>query len=449
VDVENDSIVDCNPAAADLVEFSRDELLSMPASDLHPHNLSEFMDFADSVFEEGHGFTDDITCYCKSGDIIPAHMSASVIELDGRPHLVNHIRDTSDRDERDWFEGLIENSSDLITVLKRDGTVRYQSPSIDHVLGYTTDEIRDETFFEYVHPDDREEMKNTLEQLVDASVVTRRIEYRFRHANGSWAWLESIGSHRPDSTITGYVLNSRDITARKQSSQQAAVLNRVLRHNLRNRLNVIQGAAEQLRESESSAESAHLDRILRNVSHLENLSSYTNILNDILELHRLRHYQIEVTSLLEKSCQTFREENPAVEFDCDFPDEQRVRGVSNVDVALDHVIENAIEHNDAETPRISVSVRPPRPDGDEVEVTVADNGPGIPEQEREVLLEGKETPLRHGSGVGLWIVNWIVTRSGGRIVFDENEPRGSRITLYFPPVEEDGQANDEPLTHER
>ena len=88
VDVENDSVVDCNPAAEELVGYSREELQSMPASDLHPHNLSEFKQFADQVLEEGHGWTDDITCYGKSGDIIPAEMSAAVVEIDGRPHLV-------------------------------------------------------------------------------------------------------------------------------------------------------------------------------------------------------------------------------------------------------------------------------------------------------------------------------------------------------------------------
>ncbi|MFB6219338.1 MAG: PAS domain S-box protein [Halobacteriaceae archaeon] len=128
VDVENDSIVDCNPAAEELVEYSREELTSMPASDLHPHNLSEFMAFAERVFEQGHGWTDEVTCYCKSGDIIPAEMSASVVELDGRPHLVNHVRDATDREERDWFEELITHSRDLITVIDRDVIPRSTSP---------------------------------------------------------------------------------------------------------------------------------------------------------------------------------------------------------------------------------------------------------------------------------------------------------------------------------
>ena len=56
-----------------------------------------------------------------------------------------------------------------------------------------------------------------------------------------------------------------------------------------------------------------------------------------------------------------------------------------------------------------------------------------PAVDREVLLEGEEAPLEHGNGIGLWLVNWIVTRSGGRIAFDENDPRGRRVTLVLSP----------------
>ncbi|MFW5959392.1 MAG: PAS domain-containing protein, partial [Natronomonas sp.] len=235
VDLENDSIVDCNPAAQDLVEYSREELLSMPASDLHPHNLSAFLDFADTVVERGRGWTDDITCYCKSGDIIPAEMSASVVELDGRPHLVNHIRNTTDRQEREWFEALIKHSSDLITVVKHDGTVQYQSPSTDHVLGYAPDELRGTRFVDWVHPDDRQVVGDIFDRVSpNGEEATHRHQYRFRRADGSWAWVESIFSHRANSAITGYIINSRDVTQRTESQQHASVLHRMLRHNLRN-----------------------------------------------------------------------------------------------------------------------------------------------------------------------------------------------------------------------
>jgi len=104
-------------------------------------------------------------------------------------------------------------------------------------------------------------------------------------------------------------------------------------------------------------------------------------------------------------------------------------------LAVEHVVRNAAEHNDAADPRVEITARRPATDAGVVEVTVADNGPGIPTDEKEVLLDGEKTPLKHGSGLGLWIVNWIITRTGGRIAFERNEPRGSRVTMALPPAD--------------
>jgi len=434
VDVENDRVVECNGAAEDLVEYSRSELQSMPASDLHPHNLPAFRAFAQRVLEQGEGWTDEVTCYCKSGEIVPAEMSASVVELDGRSHIVNHVRERTDEDRRDWFEALLEHSSDLITVVKPDGTVRYQSPSIEPVLGYERGAVRGRDFFEFLHPDDKQEVRERVAEITGASSsVVTRMEFRFREADGSWAWLESIASYRPDASITGIVLNSRDVTARKENYQQAVVLNRVLRHNLRNGLNVILGYADRLTDADTPSITDNAERIRSTAEDLHDATTYVSDLSDILESHASQHRH-DVAALVRATVRSLAEDHPNVTFDCDLPGELHVSAAPKLDVALDHVIRNAVEHNDATDPRVEVVVRPPT-DGEYAEVVVADNGPGIPQQEREVLLRGEETPLKHSSGLGLWMLNWIITRSGGRIAVDENEPRGSRVTIELPTAE--------------
>lgn len=64
-------------------------------------------------------------------------------------------------------------------------------------------------------------------------------------------------------------------------------------------------------------------------------------------------------------------------------------------------------------------------------VTVTDNGPGIPKAERQVVTDGNETPLEHASGVGLWVVRWIVDAADGRLQFYSEETNGSRVSLQF------------------
>ncbi|WP_330995642.1 ATP-binding protein [Halobacterium salinarum] len=64
--------------------------------------------------------------------------------------------------------------------------------------------------------------------------------------------------------------------------------------------------------------------------------------------------------------------------------------------------------------------------------SVKDDGPGIPQTEQQVITSGVETPLKHGSGLGLWIVSWLVTRSNGPLSFNENTPQGSIVTIHLP-----------------
>jgi signal transduction histidine kinase len=242
-------------------------------------------------------------------------------------------------------------------------------------------------------------------------------------------------SYRPDSAIFGFLINARDITPPKESQQQATVLNRILRHNLRNGLTVILGRAKLLAsaEADTNAEriASNAEAIVSSATDLQRLTDYTRDLSDMIGSHDVAQHRHDMTQTIEERIEKLAETYPAATFDLDAPEKQSVMAAPKLDLAVEHVLTNAVKHNDSETARVKITVRS-SPNDDYVGLAVADNGPGIPKQEREVLLEGDEEPLKHGSGLGLWIVNWIVTRSGGYIEFDTNEPRGSQVTLNLP-----------------
>jgi PAS domain S-box-containing protein len=115
---------------------------------------------------------------------------------------------------------LIHFVSDIITVLEADGTVRFESPSVERVLGYRPEESARKNAFDNIHPEDLERVTEAFAEVLAEGGSTRRMELRVRHADGSWRHFESIGSNLLDNpSVGGIVVTSRDITERKEAEE--------------------------------------------------------------------------------------------------------------------------------------------------------------------------------------------------------------------------------------
>jgi PAS domain S-box-containing protein len=118
------------------------------------------------------------------------------------------------------FRALIEHAHDIITILAQDGTIRYESPAIERVLGFGQAELVGRNGFDFVHPEDRPAVWQTFVELVGRPGATAPTLFRFRHADGSWRWLEAIGYNLlADPAVAGVVVNSRDATERQQAEE--------------------------------------------------------------------------------------------------------------------------------------------------------------------------------------------------------------------------------------
>jgi PAS domain S-box-containing protein len=136
-----------------------------------------------------------------------------------------------------FFRSLIENSSDIMAVLKQDGAIFYQSPSGQRILGWEPDELVGENIAEFIHPDDLSSVMKQFVEAFQSPGALRKVEYRFRHKGGSWHYLASIGKAQtdPSGEIVGFV-NSRDITERREAedtlrrvSDMLLITNRIAR----------------------------------------------------------------------------------------------------------------------------------------------------------------------------------------------------------------------------
>ncbi len=123
------------------------------------------------------------------------------------------------------FRTLVQNSSDIITILKPDGNTVYESPSFFRIFGYSEKDIIGNSIFQFIHPDDIEKVTYEFEKRIQNGGVSDAVEFRFKHLNGNWIYIEAIVNNLLELPgINGIVINSRDITERKKAQEEGKKL---------------------------------------------------------------------------------------------------------------------------------------------------------------------------------------------------------------------------------
>ncbi len=131
VDPLQDEILDVNPKACTMLDYAREELLSVPMSIIHPHEMARLKDFAQSVLEQGNGWTDELTCLTRRGVTLSAEISASMIDIEGRACMIAMVRDVS---ERNRLAKQNDYLNDEIRTELRIGPIKGSTEAINKVL---------------------------------------------------------------------------------------------------------------------------------------------------------------------------------------------------------------------------------------------------------------------------------------------------------------------------
>lgn len=217
-----------------------------------------------------------------------------------------------------------------------------------------------------------------------------------------------------------------DVTELRRRHQQVTVLGRALRHNIRNELTVINGRLELAMEHADDELLEHLSAISDRADRLLSISEVAQ--RTPRRVSEIEMTRLELDAVARRLVDRARDQYPEATIDVDLRP-IAARAPASINEALWELLENACEHA-GESPRVDVEVRR---EGEEAIVVVADDGPGIPDHERQVLGEEEETPLEHGSGLGLWLVHWLLEPTGGSVTFDCDD--GTEVVLGLPIAE--------------
>jgi PAS domain S-box-containing protein len=383
------------------------------------------------TFREQGQWRGETTGQRADGSTFPQELS--LIELDSGG-LVCVVRDITDRverrrelrEERQFTQTVIDTLPDLFYVLDESGAFRRWNDELAAVTGYDDDELDGMHALEIVAPEDHERVGRAMHAVLDdeetedvrADLLTKQGD-RIPHDFSGNAVTDADGE------VVGLAGIGRDISDERLREQRLSVLSRVLRHNVRNRTNVIRGHAKHVRARVDGPDlQDELATVERAATDLALTSDRARRAEELLrEDHSIRQ-QIDLAETIRGAVESADTDHLVVE--TDLPDSAPAVAAEAVGFAVRELLTNVREHVPDPTVRITVDA-----DGDTADVIVADDGPGIPDHERAAIASDHESPLDHSTGLGLWLVNWIVTASGGRLTFREDGP-GATVVLSFP-----------------
>jgi len=228
----------------------------------------------------------------------------------------------------------------------------------------------------------------------------------------------------PKGATVGRTLVFQDVTRERRREQRLDVLNRVLRHNLRNKMTAVAGNAELIADRSDDDRLADIADII---------DSSARELIDIGEKARTfeqcrrdgpRYQSVDLDAVLTDAVADYREAAARIDVTVD-GDAAPVTDPELLRMVVANLVENSADHVDEPTVSVTATV-----DGGELRVTVADDGPGIPDGELAPLDAGTETQLEHATGIGLWVVQWSADSLGGTVSFDTDD--GTVVTVRLP-----------------
>ena len=429
-----------NPAFEDTTGYSSSEAVGDTPTLLNSGEMSDsFYDQLWDTISSGETWHGEIVDRRKDGETYIADQTIAPITNEVG-EITAYVAVQTDITERKRLEDRLKRHRDIVQrledpimlqdiddqfVLVNDALCEFAGLSAEELEGTDEYAFMDESTARVI--DRQKQIVRWTEQPVTYS-VSPTFEYSRKEAV---FYTSRYPFYDEDGELAGTLAICRDVTDLDERTRQLHVLDNILRHNIRNSLNVIYGQGARLQSAVDGELQEAAEAIIKTADDLlttsEKSRDITRVLSEDTETRR-----VDLAVILGQITKTVADEWPEVDLSVSTPDELIVTAHPAIDSALEELIANAAVHNDYKNPRVEVAAAV---DDGMALIQIADNGPGISEFDREVLESGTAIgTLSHGSGLGMWLVYWVVKRSKGMVTISDRDSVGTVVTVSLPIV---------------
>jgi len=341
----------------------------------------------------------------------------------------------------EFFHEVVREIGIGVAAYDATGTIQFANEFYAEMLGTDQSDLvgRDVTD---TNPDlQREEFASYWDSFEEGE--TRRTDTTHRRFDDGTEFPVMVTTtHTTIGGTTYHVGTIEDITERKEyegrlmkQRDNLETLNQMVRHDIRNDLQLVTAYTELLEDHVDEAASEYLETVQESAANAVELTKTARILADVMLQTDLDDEYTSLTPALERALEDVRSAFPgaAIEVEGSLP---RTVVVANemLDSAFRNLLQNAVQYNDKDLPRVTVSASV----ADEyAEVRVADNGPGVPDDQKDKIFGKGERGLEsEGTGIGLYLVQSLVEGYGGEVWVEDNDPEGAVFVVRLPIADE-------------
>ena len=347
------------------------------------------------------------------------------------------------KESEERFKLLLQNAFDIITVFDPDGTIKYESPAIEKVLGYTPEERMGKNIIKHsiVHPDDKKKKIEMLERAVASPGENINVEFRLQHKDGSYRTIDAVSRNMMDDPrINGIIATYRDITDRKNLEQQKDEFIGIASHELKTPVTSIKAYSQILQDVFAKAHDK------KSVELLHKMEAQVDRLNvlivDLLDFTRIeggklkfREENYNMNELITEVAEEMQRASKTHKIILELGEETEIYGDRyRIGQVITNLLSNAIKYS----PGAGKVIVSSKTDKGTVAVCVEDFGIGIKESLIEKVFDKffrVTEPLLNtfpGLGLGLFIAAEIVKRQGGTMSVTSTEGKGSSFCFTLP-----------------